>query len=94
VVSGKRGNAGRDILSNARRARHTIQSSRYAFSPDALVKPKPTTQTAIATARNFRPKASASSAVTLISDHFAVVSLVMPSSVKNPRIAMQAAFQS
>ena len=38
----KRGNARRDILTNARRTRHTIQSSRYAFSPDAFARPKPT----------------------------------------------------
>ena len=45
------------------------------------------------TARNFNPNVSAWSAVTLISDHFAVVSFVIPNSVKKPRMAMQAALK-
>src|SRR6185503_4552045 len=89
----KGSNARRQTGPNLRRACDTIKTTRYAFSPDAFVKPNPTAHTAIATARNFNPNVSAWSAVTLISDHLAVVSFVMPNSVKKPRMAMQAALK-
>jgi len=51
------------------------------FSPVALVMPNPMAHTATDTARSWRPKVSAWSAVIPISCHFAVVSLVIPNSV-------------
>ena len=65
VTRCERGNARRHVFANARRTGHSIkpfcrhQSARYAFSPDAFVKPKPTTHTAIETARTFNPNVSA-----------------------------------
>lgn len=61
----ERSHTGRQFFADPSGARRAIQPSRghlcdrYPFSPEALVRPKPTAHTASDTAKNFSPNVSA-----------------------------------